>query len=729
MEPTLSQTGDDLDRARERSLVRTRPPTDVPGYEPERFLGAGAYGEVWVAVDKNTARRVAIKFYAHRGGLDWSLLSREVEKLAFLFTDRYVVQLIEVGWDANPPYYVMEYLERGSLADRLKEGPLSVAEAVVLFREVAQGLVHAHGKGILHCDLKPANILLDQDFKPRLADFGQSRLSHEQAPALGTLFYMAPEQADLSAVPDAAWDVYALGAVMYCMLVGEPPYRSEDAAATIESAGGVEEQLTRYRDHIRRSPPPNVHRQVPGVDRDLTEIIDRCLRVDAARRYPNPQAVVDALAARAERRARRPLMILGAVGPALLLLIASLFAWHTFNMALERSEEAITKRALESNWFAAQFVAENVAAQINRRWEILEQEAGTPRLAELLAASIGQPRTHAARRQLQDIVESLDRLHPELDAASWVIMDAKGIQLARNPFDEKTIDKEYSFRDYFHGLGRNFEPQERQFAPIRQSHLSSIFVSSANQEQKVAFSVPVFAADREQVLGVMSMTVELGHFAELRAGAESSTGDQQFAVLVDLKNDYSGRPGLVLEHPELTARSLAPDSNSTGIYLSSDQVSTLAAIRAGRRAETSAEAPDLASLSLTNHFQDPVGGNYAGRWLAAMQPVMVEGRTNALADTGWAVIVQERYDTATSPVRHLQDRLVREALLALATVLVVVSGLWAFVAIVLNESPRSRLARWLRRRSGWTGPSLGPSSRSSTSRRTATQRMATSQKG
>ena len=76
-----------------------------------------------MAVERNTGRRVAIKFYAHRGGLDWSLLSREVEKLAFLFADRYVVQLLGVGWDADPPYYIMEYLEQGSLADRIAAGP------------------------------------------------------------------------------------------------------------------------------------------------------------------------------------------------------------------------------------------------------------------------------------------------------------------------------------------------------------------------------------------------------------------------------------------------------------------------------------------------------------------------------------------------------------------------------------------------------------------------------
>lgn len=178
----------------------------------------------------------------------------EVEKLAFLFADRYVVQLIDVGWDADPPYYIMEYLEHGSLAERLKDGPLPVAEAIHLFREIAIGLVHAHGKGVLHCDLKPANVLLDQDLHPRLADFGQSRMSNEQRPALGTLFYMAPEQADLKAVPDARWDVYALGAVFYCMLTGQPPYRTEEASTTISGGGDLEEQLQRYVEWLHKAP-------------------------------------------------------------------------------------------------------------------------------------------------------------------------------------------------------------------------------------------------------------------------------------------------------------------------------------------------------------------------------------------------------------------------------------------------------------------------------------------
>src|SRR6478735_4276773 len=275
---TQQQTSDEQLRAQSLSLKPSRPPIQVPGYEPRRFLGAGAYGEVWVALDRTTGRQVAIKFYAHTGGLDWSILSREVEKLAFLSAGPYLVQLLDVGWDADPPYNVMEYVEQGSLEDLQKrEGKLEVREAVALFREVAIGLLHAHAKGVLHCDLKPANVLLDQDSRPRLADFGQSRLSHEQTPALGTLFYMAPEQADLQAVPDVRWDVYALGAILYTLLIGIPPHRNEDTVGKIDAATELEERLARYRHTIRTAPPPGEHRRVPGMDRALAEIIDRCL--------------------------------------------------------------------------------------------------------------------------------------------------------------------------------------------------------------------------------------------------------------------------------------------------------------------------------------------------------------------------------------------------------------------------------------------------------------------
>src|SRR4029077_7176148 len=114
-------------------------------------------------------------------------------------------------------------------------------DAVALFREVVVGVVNAHNRDVLNCDIKPANVLLGPDGSPPLAAFGQSRLSHDDTPALGTLFYMAPEQADPRASPDARWDVYALGALFYCLLTGEPPHRDAPGADTLEKANSLDE--------------------------------------------------------------------------------------------------------------------------------------------------------------------------------------------------------------------------------------------------------------------------------------------------------------------------------------------------------------------------------------------------------------------------------------------------------------------------------------------------------
>ena len=128
---------------------------------------------------------------------------------------------------------------------------------------------------------------------------------------------MAPEQADLQAVPDVRWDVYALGAIFYTLLVGVPPHRNDDTVGKIDAASDLEERLSRYRHSIRSAPLPSEHRQVRGVDRPLAEIIDRCLAVNPDDRFANVQEVLDALNARQLNRRRLPLMVLGFLGPLL----------------------------------------------------------------------------------------------------------------------------------------------------------------------------------------------------------------------------------------------------------------------------------------------------------------------------------------------------------------------------------------------------------------------------
>lgn len=698
-DPTIPQGGPERQRSQQLSLRPGTPPSQIPGYEFERFLGDGAYGEVWVALEKNTGRHVAVKFYRHGGGLDWSLLAREVEKLAFLFADRYVVQLIGVGWDASPPYYVMEYLEKGSVAERIQSGPLSVAEAIEVFHDVAVGLVHAHGKGVLHCDLKPANILLDQDSKPRLADFGQSRLSHEQAPTLGTLFYMAPEQADLKAVPDARWDVYALGALLYCMLTGGPPHRTPEAVEQLEAIPGLEQRLAAYRRLIRRSPPPTAHREVPGVDRALGEIVDRCLAPDPAKRYPNVQVVLDALAARAARRAFRPMMVLGALGPLVLLVVVAWFAWMGFSTSIHRSEEALVGRALENNRLTAMYVAGLASKELHRRCEAVEQVAASESLRQCIVRTIQKPPMRRLSQELSDSTKSESELEPlrdrfrqapdrrafqkEFDAAlpswmrpperegaerddevaSWFFCDADGLSTVRVP-ESKTIGKNFAWRSFFHG-GKADRPEDWRPPPgqrLKATTLSAVFQSRASNAWIVAVATPVFASPGGEFLGVVALTVRVNRFVELEGNK------QQFAVLVDLRE--GDHTGMVLQHPVfdhwLRKNEKIP-SRFQAYRLASDDLPT---------------TPERMEDYRDPLAADPEAEQYRKHWLARIEPVGVRGK-----DVGWAVIVQESYDTAIgTTLAGLRSDLIGHGLAAVGMVVLVLAAVWGLTFRLLHES-------------------------------------------
>jgi eukaryotic-like serine/threonine-protein kinase len=687
IDPTEIQGGVERQRARDMSLKRGHPPTQVPGYEPEHFLGVGAYGEVWVAIERNTGRRVAIKFYAHQGGLDWSLLSREVEKLAFLFADRYVVQLVGVGWDSDPPYYIMEYLEKGSLADRIAQGPVPVDEAVSLFRDVATGLVHAHGKGVLHCDLKPANILLDQDNKPRLADFGQSRLSNEQAPALGTMFYMAPEQADLDAMPDARWDVYALGALLYCMLTGEPPHRTGKTLSEFERTPDLTERLLRYRQSIEQSPPPAAHRKVRRVDKMLAAIVDRCLAADPNKRYANVQSVLDALDERESRLARRTMMVLGAIGPALLLVVVAWFAWHGFSMAVKQSDTALTNRALESNRFAAQYVARTAAYQLERRYRTVERVARLEHLREHLATTLAKSEFHdllvrlsdpklgneewdllreqfsqrADRKALQEefaaAIPSATQSREKDDIAAWFFCDANGIQVFRLPEKETTIGRNFAWRSYFSGDPSDHDETWRPTPGehVRATTLSDVYQSKANSQWMLAIATPVYDNSPEKnFLGIVAMSVEVGRFLELRGG------QSRFAVLVN--NREGQNKGVILQHPlfdelrETSADKKLPDRFKNYRVSANDFPNT----------------PEREENYSDPLAADPEGGEYRQHWLAQMEPVRLGEQ-----DTGWIVIVQESYQsTIGDTLGNLSRSLIRSASIALGLIALVMAGLW-----------------------------------------------------
>jgi len=652
----------------------------------ESFLGEGAFGEVWVAVKKNTGQRVAIKFCTRRRAEDWSLLVREVEKLAQLSTDTYVVKLLDTDPSSDPPFFIMEYLERGSLEQEIQEnGTLPVEQALTIFRETCIGLAHSHGKGILHCDLKPANILLDQDSRPRICDFGQSRLTSEQQPALGTLFYMAPEQASLDAVPDVRWDVYALGAIFYCMLVGRPPYRTEANVEALQAAPGLAERLRIYREIIGNAPKPTEHRSVPGVDRYLAEIIDRCLATNPEKRYQNVQVVLNELDARNRRLARRPLYVLGALGPVLLLGVVALFAGMGFRKSVAESQHAVVQRALESKSQSAWAYAEIVSRELQSRWEALEAEGRSPQLLELVKKHQNLVGLDGPENELEDWLAKARARHPHLSSSSWFVTDRQGTQLARDPPHIATYGKNFNYRDYFHGKGWDMAPTVRGMEPIKEPYLSSVFTSRSTGRRMVAFSVPVTDPETGEVWGVLAMTVELGLFTEVQ---RSEQPDDQMAVLVDSRTDsrddgQPGQAGSVLEHHCFRNQDVPPQ-----LYLDHETTEII---------KTLCQEGNLTTSVTTDRYRDPV---MDGEWLAAVEAVMINTPGKGRKPTGWAVIVQEPLEKVRGPIVRLRDTLMMYGLVMLGVSLLVIALLWGLVLLTEGGQSQSRFLRYIRRRLG-----------------------------
>lgn len=707
---TQFQSPDDIEKAERLSREGNQPPAEVPGYEIHGLIGSGAYGEVWAGTDGNTGRRVAIKFYSRRATVDFSLLSREVEKLASLAADRYVVQLLDVGWDATPPYYVMDFIENGSLEDEIRRrGTFSIEEATEMFQEVAIGLMHLHNKGILHCDLKPGNVLLDNDQKPRLADFGQSRLSTEQVPALGTLFYMAPEQANLEAIPDAKWDVYALGALMYCMLTGYPPHRTDEASQELERSSELGQRLEKYQRVIRHAPPARGHRDIPGMDKQLIDIIDRCIAVDPSQRFENVQGVLLALRQREEIRARRPLLLLGMIGPFVLLCIMAVFGLALYNRSIDKAENSLMDKARESNAWAAQFASRTASDVIDSFFSSVHRLAHDPQFIATFKEVLEDPELADLRRQLADpnrtaqnaaLIEKFiahpvrQQLQPLLASqlgesafkeASWFCSDRAGTQLAfvSDESYSNTIGKNYSWRTYFHGGNRDLKSTEggrvtyqvsdeiSERKHIDGSHLSAIFISQATQRWKVAFSVPIH--DGDQFLGIVAATAHCSGFVTFEDRTE------QYALLVDFREGPT--QGVILSHPYLDEFA-AKDKKLPDGFLEKQTL-------------------DKEAVKASRTFQDPLArydDRYSGNWVVGIRPIyrtIFEAPDRSLEETGLVVLAVENSRSIMRPVEELGRQILILGVASIALIILVGIGFW-FLAIRSAKESHERVNRVFR---------------------------------
>lgn len=396
----------------------------LPGFEVIDVAGRGANGIVYKARDEQLGRTVAVKLLNMTTAEDdkrHNLFLRETEAVAKLHHPG-IVQVFQVGAVQNRPFMVMEYVGEETLADQFKKGPMAPREAAELLIKVCDAVQHAHERGVIHRDIKPGNVLINNDGEPLVADFGLARRMdveqsiHATGDVVGTPAYMSPEQARGEKAAEQS-DVYSIGAVLYEALSGTAPFQ----------ATTVWEVLNRVLTHD----PIPLAQLVPSVPRDLATICERCLDKASNRRYASAKEVSEELqrfidgkpilarpVGRLQRFAkwcRRNPMIAGLTTAVAIALITTAVvavqsqqrvsrALIDTQTALDDSEE---KREL------AVYVMNKMVIDVYEA--LMEREASLPARREVLQAAIeGLTEIVEAEGQRDDTRQTLSTAHERL---------------------------------------------------------------------------------------------------------------------------------------------------------------------------------------------------------------------------------------------------------------------------------------------------------------------------
>jgi serine/threonine protein kinase len=271
--------------AQELPLLLNQP---IPGYVLLEKLGQGAMGTVYKARQLSMNRLVAVKVLAPRlaSNPDYLDRLRREAHLAARLAHNNIVQAIDVGSAGKIHYFVMEYVEGRTIRQELEAGKVyAEREAVELVVQVAQALAHAHRRGLIHRDVKPANILVTSEGIAKLADLGMARETGDAALArqekglsIGTPFYMAPEQIFGEEDIDVRADLYALGGTLYHMVTGRVPFPGKDVDAVFE--GHLSKELV---------PPDHIN---TALSAGLGEVVEVLMARNREHRYRTPDDLI-----------------------------------------------------------------------------------------------------------------------------------------------------------------------------------------------------------------------------------------------------------------------------------------------------------------------------------------------------------------------------------------------------------------------------------------------------
>ncbi len=387
--------------------------TEIPGYQVLGELGRGGMGVVYKARQIKLNRIVALKMIlagGHAGKSELIRFRTEAEAIARLQHPN-IVQVHEVSEHAAVPYFSLEFCAGGSLAQKIAGTPWRAQNAARMVETLSRAMAAAHQKGVIHRDLKPANVLLLDDGTPKISDFGLAKkldeASQTQSGAvMGTPSYMAPEQAGgKGREVGPATDVYALGAILYELLTGRPPFKAATAMDTVLQ--------------VLHDDPVPVSQLQSKTPRDLETICLKCLQKEPAKRYASADALGDDLrrflagepiAARPigvpERVhkwvRRRPVVasLLAAVCVVTLVGVGA-FAW-AFDQTLDARDLAIYQEKETANALVETDKARKKADEEKLNAEAARQDAESARAktqAEKTAADIARQQAEVATQE------------------------------------------------------------------------------------------------------------------------------------------------------------------------------------------------------------------------------------------------------------------------------------------------------------------------------------------
>jgi eukaryotic-like serine/threonine-protein kinase len=405
----------------------------VAGYEIESVLGRGGIGVVYKARQLSLGRTVALKMLLagpYAGPHERLRFRHEAEAIAALHHVN-IVQVYDVGEHDGRLYFTMEFVEGGSLAQKIHGLPQPARQAAALVSTLSRAVQAAHHAGIVHRDLKPGNVLLTADGTPKLSDFGLAkRLENGDGltatgAALGTPSYMAPEQAEgRTGAAEPALDVYALGAVLYELVTGRPPFRAATHAETLRQVI--------FEDPV---PPSRLNAAVP---RDVETICVKCLQKAPGLRYASAEALAgdldhflrgEAITARPDgrlqrivRRVRRQPVFSAVVAVSTVLALAVIggVLWRISERAAgERAAETDLREAARfeeaSHWTEAEAALERAdvrtangaSTRLRARIEQgLRELQLVPRLDKIRLSRLDRKRDHADEAYEQTFVEA-----------------------------------------------------------------------------------------------------------------------------------------------------------------------------------------------------------------------------------------------------------------------------------------------------------------------------------